>query len=207
MASTEIKPEDIADWFTPRQAVQTLESVFGTDSHSYVATHTLLERLRGGIIRAVAGTADLYPIPADDWTNVNLGDFLWTTGDATFKIAEGSGYNLSYKTVRHYSIRIDPNGVRDMLPDAPQHAIATSAQAANEPEQKGPPVSDAHLKAWYEIYQQAYTGAADTEANAIASARGMFPGKSVSRDRVRELRGAQKRGPKGPRNSGDDPRN
>jgi hypothetical protein len=72
-------------------------------------------------------------------------------------------------------------------------ATGGQAEAAQE---KGPPVSEQHLKAWFDLYKQVYQGAADTEANALKSAAGMFPGKLVSRDRVRALRGAQKRGRK-----------
>lgn len=70
------------------------------------------------------------------------------------------------------------------------------AAVSHSKDQKGPPVSAAALKAWFVAYQAAFTGADDTEARALESARGCFPGKSVSRDAVRDLRGEQKRGPK-----------
>jgi hypothetical protein len=99
-------------------------------------------------------------------------------------------------------VRFDPDGVHDIIknltppPALPPTEEATPATEPEEPPEKGPPVSPELLKAWFEVYRRAYIGAADTEANAVASARGMFPGKSVSRERVRELRGAQKRGRK-----------
>jgi hypothetical protein len=95
--------------------------------------------------------------------------------------------------IGHFDVRFEPNAVRAIIGPVAKQA---SAVADVEPAEKGPSVSDVHLKAWFEVYRQAYTGASDTEANAVASARGMFPGKSVSRDKVRDLRGEQKRGRK-----------
>jgi hypothetical protein len=58
---------------------------------------------------------------------------------------------------------------------------------------------DPHLKAWFELYSQVYQGAEDTEDRALGSARGMFANKSVSRERIRKLRGARPMGrPKKP---------
>jgi hypothetical protein len=70
------------------------------------------------------------------------------------------------------------------------------------PELRGPRVSDTHLKAWHVLYQQAYGGGQeDTLATAYKSAVGMFPGKFVSRDRVRELCAGRKIGRKSTKQS------
>jgi hypothetical protein len=69
-------------------------------------------------------------------------------------------------------------------------------QTEDEPPQKGPSVPAAALEAWYAAYKMAFSGIADTEAKALESARGCFPGKSIARDAVRALRGTLKRGPK-----------
>lgn len=66
---------------------------------------------------------------------------------------------------------------------------------ASVQESKGPRVSGAHLKAWYDLYRTVY-GDDTPEAHSVKSAQGMFSDKSVSRERVRELRGPQKRGRK-----------
>ncbi|HXP03289.1 MAG TPA: hypothetical protein VN808_04145, partial [Stellaceae bacterium] len=56
------------------------------------------------------------------------------------------------------------------------------------PAPKLPDVSIEHLQAWFALYQQVYEGKpADTRPNQLKSAQGMFPDKSVSRDRVRKL--------------------
>jgi hypothetical protein len=51
------------------------------------------------------------------------------------------------------------------------------------------------LKAWFEVYQQAYADtAADTEDMALKSAKGMFPDKHITRAKIRELRGQRPMG-------------
>jgi hypothetical protein len=123
---------------------------------------------------------------------------FWTSGDLTYRARDSSTYEMAF--FRHFDVRFDPEAVRAIAAPAAKAKAETQAATARdvpaEEIQKGPPVSDAHLRAWFDVFRQAYTGAADTEANALASARGMFPGKSVSRDKVRELRGEQKRGRK-----------
>ena len=54
----------------------------------------------------------------------------------------------------------------------------------------------AAMEAWYAAYRLAYQGADDTMEKALASAKGMFPGKSVSREQVRKLAGGRKPGRK-----------
>jgi hypothetical protein len=141
-------------------------------------------------------------IPRRFWVHLSTkGSDVWGAGDARFFI-KGS-------VCRYFGIRLDPVEVRTTLPalkPPPKKGWVKRPEPAPEPApeppqeetpQKGPRVADPHLKAWYDLYAKVYGGtAADTEANAVASARGMFPGKSVSRDRVRELRGEQKRGRK-----------
>lgn len=214
MASKEIKTEEVANWLTPREAIQLLEPSFGTDSHSYIAKRALLERLRGPQIRAAATVAlpfapeqtKSYEIDASDWTNIDEDDLLWTTGDMVFEWTTGSGYYIERHTTRHYRVRLDPVGVRAMLPPERLTPAVTSQSSAPDTQpagEKGPPVAAAHLAAWYEAYRKIYGGTpADTEPNAVASARAMFPGKLVSREAVRKVRGSQKPGPKSPQNSG-----
>jgi|GEM_PF-3237778 len=108
-----------------------------------------------------------------------------------------------------FGVRFDPAGIEKMLPkrviqippeppktDWGKTAWPVPAASAPEPEQKGPPPSAKALAAWFDAYKAAYTGADDTEAKALESAKGCFPGKSVTREAVRALRGEQKRGRK-----------
>jgi hypothetical protein len=87
-------------------------------------------------------------------------------------------------------VRFEPQGVHAILRGVSKATKPDATPAADdEPEPKGPPVSPEALKAWFDLYRRIYTGTADTEAMALKSAQGMFPGKSVSRDKIRALRG------------------
>lgn len=139
---------------------------------------------------------------------------FWVSGDAEVhqRISSGHGYDAT-QILHLFGIRFDPAGIAEMIPSAgPARAATAMADKlpvkslgppdaaplppAREQESKGPPVSSKALAAWYEAYKLAFTGMADTEAAALESARGCFPGKTVSRDAVRKLRGSQPRGRK-----------
>ena len=127
----------------------------------------------------------------DDWGRVDTSDPLWITGDLTYTYKEyGSGDRI---TARHFDVRFEPNGIHNIVatvsrPPESRDSVRQN-EAANETVSKGPPVSDDHLWAWFEVYKRVYTGSADTEAMALKSATGMFPGKSVTREKIRALRG------------------
>ena len=192
--------EDIDNWLTPRQAVQLLRSVY---EDRWLAEHTLLERLKGGMVQAIARNttrsdrtdgAALVRISPEHWRYVNETSSFWTTGDLVYTYRRDIYDEVTF---RHFDVRFEPEGVNAIIGSAaPDIAPTPDLPEANEPTERGPPVSEAHLQAWYEVYRQVYQGAADTEDTAVRSARGMFPGKSVSRDKIRKLRGAQKRGRK-----------
>jgi hypothetical protein len=195
-------------WLTPKEAAEYAAKCVGQRG----AYNAILERLKAGMIEAVARQSSTVQwggapyvewgekdIPKDLWTDFQAdGSDLWGAGDAKF--------NRTQMTFLFIGIRLNPNDVKSTLPTpvepkrwikrkAPPPAPAPAKPPA-EPEQKGPRVSDAHLAAWFDLYKQVYKGAEDTEDNALKSAQGMFLGKSVSRDRVRALRGSQKRGRK-----------
>lgn len=65
--------------------------------------------------------------------------------------------------------------------------------------QKGsrhPQVSPAALKSWWATWSNDPTSTYASEKQILEAVKQAFPDNSVSRDRVRELRGPQKRGPK-----------
>ena len=89
-----------------------------------------------------------------------------------------------------------------MLP--PSRADSASpvpdAGASAPEEERGSPVSKTDLEAWAAVYKQAYGGKPeDTLTNALASAKGMFPGKFVSREKVRALVGGDRKTGRKPR--------
>jgi len=212
-AEHKITPEELASWWTPMQACGYAANCVGADG----ARAALWELLRAGLIEAVANSASLTPyekspittnkpsfIPKDRWDSFfDTGSDFWKGGYARFYLVRGHlGQSADY---RAFGIKLNPDDVRANLPSPrsvqaetkPSQTPSETQQSTEaEPQESWPPVSDAHLNVWYELYRQVYTGATDTEDMALKSARGMFPGKSVSRAKIRTLRGAQKIGRK-----------
>jgi hypothetical protein len=203
---TEKAPEDIADWLTPRQAVKILDVVF---QKSYLSKQALLGRLVGGLAEAVArqtvaagsaGRASPGPfekIPAEVWRKIQTTDTCWVTGDLVLRRRSPSG--MGDETVSYYAVRFEPQGVRSMIGDTGEPARAPPAEARpaeppepepSEPEPsepRRPPVSAAHLQAWFEFYQK--IGGDMREERALESARLNFAGQSITRKRIRDLLG------------------
>jgi hypothetical protein len=223
----EIEPEENA-WYTPSQARAYAEGCVGSR-----ASNAILQLLASGLVQAQStsssttteGRAPIAqtgpsPIPKRLWKFVSDAETdLWSGGTARFRVGKGADGPAEF---RHFGIKLSKNDIHRNLPRPPpprawiekpaepEKPVEPEKQTAPgrvedpEPEQRGPPVSPDHLTAWFDLYRKAYSGSvADTEANALASARGMFPGRSVPRDRIRELRGSQKRGRKNasPRNT------
>jgi hypothetical protein len=213
---SEITPEDIAAWYTPFEACKYAATCMDTKAGPSAVWQLLL----AGMIEAVASSSSMTPkgrgpitdtkpiiIPKQMWGSMSTsGSDLWNGAYVRFWVGNSDG-GTAYQ---FFGIKLSPDDIHARLPPPrpplksgwvkktpePEKPTRAPEVEAPEPEQKGPAVSQDHLKAWFGLYQKVYSGSADTEANAVASARGMFPGKSVSRDRIRELRGNQKRGRK-----------
>lgn len=206
MGMASVPEKAFAHWMTTLEAVAHLDSVFGSGSNSFTSKHTLLGRLRGAMVQGAAktyarsdsqGRLAFQLIEPQTWTHVSETGIFWDTGDLIYRVHDryGSTAELSY-----FDVRFEPDAVRAIAAPAAKSKSGNPTPPPSdelaEEIQKGPRVTDESLKVWYELYRKTYTGAADTEANALASAAGMFPGKSIARERVRALRGAQKRGRK-----------
>jgi hypothetical protein len=214
-----------ATWFTPAEALDYVAKLMPRDQ----ASHAIWERLRGGMISAVAATSsstlrDGSPvvttapsfIPGGHWNHFSAtgstttgSTNFWQTGDARFFIpttrARRDGVPL---TIRCFGIKLHPGDLAANLPSAPKSVsaplapVAPMAEMSASPDNeqleptRRPPVADAFLIDWYQLYRRAYPGPEDTERNALRSAEGMFPGRYVARQRVRDLRGQQRRGRK-----------
>jgi hypothetical protein len=118
-----VSAEKFEMWMTPLQAVHLLASVFGTDSKSYAAKHTLMERLRGEMVRAVARTTtrsdvpgkcrEFADIPSSDWTYIDENNLFWQTGDLTYRLHRGA---LSVATeYRQFDVRFEPLSVQAII--------------------------------------------------------------------------------------------
>jgi len=103
----------IANWLSPSQAIGILDAAYPPASR--VSKEVLLERLRGGMVQAVAGHSVLegsggrdsrevfYKIPSDDWERVDTADILWITGELTYRRREYGSRQM--RTVRNYNVR------------------------------------------------------------------------------------------------------
>ena len=206
-----LDPETFSSWYTASQALDYAMRCVGTKS---AAKQALWSRISGGMIEAAASHVSVTQehsapvtqsgpihIPKDFWANLAEGrSDLWGPGDATFyflsnKMGYGSGTWFLF-----VGIRFNPNNIHSTLPLPSAETPAPGKRddlSEGESEQRGPRVSDAHLAAWFDLWRKVYQGTPlDIEDIAVASARGMFQGKSVTRQQVRDLRGTQKRGRK-----------
>jgi len=213
-------PKKTTNWLKPHDALTAVQAAFPDIK---VASKAITDRLKGGLLKAEAASSSwdnnnnlptsACSIPASHWSHLSsaTGSDWWDTGTITVRIYRRERQPPA--TGRYFGIKFDPAGVEAIIADAPKRpmAVATGSSTlepmrseVEEPPatvEMGPPVSDTLLSAWFELYQRAYTGMADTEENAWRSASGMFQGKSVSRARIRGLRGTRKRG-RPSRNSG-----
>jgi hypothetical protein len=201
------KPAITADqfsvWLTPPSAVKELHHLEPSSGRI-----TLIQALQYGQIRAAAKTAvvtirgrnneiDFLSIPTDWWRNLGAGALFWSNGQIIFSSLTISN---SYDCVAAlFDVRFDPEQVRSLLPPSlsfPVHPKMIQVETAEESKKDAPPVSAVLLNEWYVLYCKTCSEADDTEERALKSARGMFPDKLVSRERVRNLRGARQRGRK-----------
>jgi hypothetical protein len=202
----DLTPEEFARWLTPSRAVEMLYAVL---QERGLSRQTLLNRLRGDMGRAAArrsvfqrddtadSTSEYYEFHRDEWGGIDTSDAFWRTGDL---IRSYRRYGTN-GTDRHYDVRFEPAGIEDIIATVSRttERVGSEAHAPDEVTNeatKGPRVSDAHLQAWFEFYKKVHIGPGDTEDRAVEFARRCFPDKSVSRDRIRALRGSLKRGPK-----------
>lgn len=215
-----ISEEEYSRWYTPKRAVEFV----ATHTDWNTAHRAILKRAESGKIRVHAedirweraSRTGIYrkfsPVPdaiLKAWAEQDHHSYLlfWSNGDGEIDLKSNPhALTISWKL---FGIRFDPTGLAQLAGiDAPTPLVTTKLEEPQklpvvdvglemeEPPQKGPPPSPKALAAWYEAYKLAYPNTADTEAKALESARGCFPDKTVSRESVRALRGAQKRGPK-----------
>lgn len=178
----EITPEEFAKWMRPREA---LDLVAGNFGYAPTAASAILTRLKSGAIQSAAKSMGSNPATApvrispDEWKTLQMlqPSFpFWKSGDYEFQTANRHGrYTLAF-----FGIRFKPDDIYSWL----EIPAPTTTVADGEPEASdGPPVSDADLRAWAELFARLYPDA--PEATAVQSAKGFFQGKTVSRNRVR----------------------
>lgn len=194
-----ITGEQFADWMAPSEAVDLLTGAYGS---RYIAIKTLIARLRGGLVLGVARSTiwpdgsgeNLQPVTRDHWDDDAIDAPLWITGDWERRYRD----SFEKRIARYFDVRFDPDQVREIIASQRGKKLEPVSTDAPDDAAKGPSVPQKHLEAWYQLYKSVYPD--NSEDHAWGSARGMFPNHSVSRARVRSLRGDRDLGrPKVPR--------
>lgn len=208
-------PEEFAGWPRPHEVLRQLTEAFGSED---VAKQLVFDRVAADLLALFADTATkdrgghyaqerriIARVIPDEWSakRRSIDEIFWQVGNLTFVFGD-SPYAMDQPThVRYFGVRFDPDGLSGLLATAPPKPTpATSDQkpaVVEEQPKTAPtsPVAAAHLQTWFEAFEKIYGGTAtDTEDMALTLAKAMFPDKHVTRDAIRKLRGAQKRGRK-----------
>lgn len=209
-----IPEEEFRKWLKPTKAVELVAKATGDWN---VAQQAILRRaitstevriaVRAESIEYSQGneTRKFHPFcPVPDrvlkgWEASELGgnlDLWRSNGDALWVFRPVSGSFLPTKW-RFYNIRFDPVGIAKLAgiepptPSQPKPLVETGTDAAEPPDTRKP-VSQSHLEQWAHLFNKLYPDA--PEELGVKSAKGMFPDKSVGRDRVRPLLPKRERG-------------
>jgi hypothetical protein len=205
MVARQLTADEFAGWLMPSQAVEILKGKYAS---AHLAKETLLGRLTAGVALAACRkvvtkdegrmhSGEFLCMGIDDWSLVSTDNNFWITGDLV-RSRRTSTFDSTISS--YFDVRFEPDGVHAIV--APLLGAGSAgprppfAAPAADPNQKGPRVSDAHLQAWFAFYKAVTPITEDTEDYAWTHARRCFPEKTVSRERVRDLRGSHKRGPK-----------
>lgn len=203
--------EELKEWIVPKMAIDRFVACQVRRSD---AIDAVLGRLKAGVLRAGAEKHAAVPprqprggvveIEAERWRSLTFESPFWMTGDATLGLPGPRGSEGWIAMYSYFGVRFEPAELGRMLASAGERQVAamspTVVDRRSSSSPKAPPVSIAALEKWADAYRLAYQGADDVLETAYRSAEGAFPGRFVSRDRIRGLvGGGRKRGPKGPR--------
>jgi hypothetical protein len=220
--TAQIAPKELENWLSPVEALALAHRAFGTEASNAVwqgLCGGIIKAVAARASRASPPSAepqlDSVPteIPARYWSShftTEGNPNFWKSGFARFYFTANDRRSAHATVIRCYDVKLDPTDIGTMLRAAPVPAPPLTATPSSNPSPteettptqppetlKKPRVAEGHLKAWYQLFKDVYGGTPlDTEAFAQKSADGMFPDKFISRDRIRALRGVQKRGRK-----------
>lgn len=214
----EASAEEFATWIGAAHLFDAAEPL-----PSSVAVTTLLTRLSSGLAKSAAGTmvwgsgsgqrsAAFRHIPASWWESAvgvkQSYEHFWQTGDVTVVLRDT--YSSSPRTVKLFDVRFEPSSVVAMLqkpPAKPTARVTPQSPLSKDPmpvfdgpddddARDLPPVAEAKLKRWYEMFCELYPPKRQTNNTALEHARLTFPENRVTRARIRDLRNVRKPGPK-----------
>ena len=222
MAEKAFTQADFDRWMPVKEAV----SLVAEEHEQGTAIRAIAKRLATGQIEARAERLfvdrrridqQFPPIRLDVWEALLGEDYLtlqefWKTGDLEIDVYGTGG--RSSATFDIYTVRFESSGIRKIVEKPAPITTAAEAYAAQVAPPKLPvldvnlqdepgdrrPVTSAALKIWAEAFAKIHKGNDVLQPLAVRSAQGMFPDKSVSRDRaVAALKAAGvtfQRGPK-----------
>ena len=204
--------EELKRWYTPQEALRRAAAHLGEK----FAPEGIWNRVRAGIIGMASSSASQHrdndpvtpyrtPQVLPAWffrTHKEIPDKLWS-GDFFFGFeepppeAETLGlaavmadpelrYKFKFVYTEAFGVRFNPEDIDREFPPTAEELTAKAEETAK------PRIGDDPLAAWAELFKRLYPGA--DQDFALSSARGMFPDKHVSRDRVRALIPARRPG-------------
>ncbi len=180
-----VEPQEFESWVRPQDLLARL-SALPRDAVKDGIAH----RIQDGRIRTAArqgttprrGSFDLEQVHVSIWKQwaFSADHAFWSIGDSVL-------YYQGGRAARLYGVRLHPGDIEESLQDMMvSPASAEKGVVSEGPATARPAVSQADLDRWAKLFVQLYDGQI-TEARAILSARSMFPGHAISRDRVRAL--------------------
>ncbi|HZR74537.1 hypothetical protein [Bradyrhizobium sp.] len=123
---------------------------------------------------------EFYKIPPEDWDHVRWNDSFFGHGILTYRRWDRA---RRIEEVRHFNVKFNPEHVKRVA--APYQAAQATLAAPPMEENKGPAISPAHLKAWFEFYKK--IDGEMREDPAWDHARMCFPKNSITRQKIRDL--------------------
>jgi hypothetical protein len=166
----DIKPEDLADWFSPMEAIGYAANCVGLKG----ASNAVWQLLVAGMIEAVASSSSMTQkdrapqtsnqptiIPKRLWKGLtDHGSDLWNGGYARFRLIRG---DHSATTYQFFGIKLNPDDVRSNLPQPQPHLIESAAPTpetapAEITNKGGRPRKDWWDDFWIEICRQIWIG-------------------------------------------------
>ena len=199
-------------WVVPSASLNQIKAIIANETTAKAA---ILGRLKGSQIGALAKSSAKSSVPnhpfgvtrilAEFWNNLSSHTSFWDTGDFSTKVVK----NHTLLTFQFFGVRFNPVDLQRMFDDlggipavsafvTPPLAptINATVPVATKLAVPPKPISDSHLRAWWAFYQAVTPDSEDTEPYATKHFERCFPGHKVPRQKIRNLRGTRKSGPK-----------
>jgi hypothetical protein len=189
-----ITAEEFEGWIRCPDAIKNSKAEYRND-----AAQDLWLRMKTGLVRSAARAVSIDQHPAiveyfiilkGHWSSYK-GDIykssFWRTGNIDIDLFYPE---LAAKFTNHFiDVRFHPADIAK-IPGASRSAQPSQIRADKDISSTvadSKPLSDSLLRAWCDLYEQAYPANERSEPLAAKSVAGMFPGKSVTRIRLRAV--------------------